>query len=349
MVRRGAAGFSGIGEKELSGFRRSPGHRQHLPVSPAAGEAGEARTYYLYAAKYADPHSPYHAALAWMYAGFVCYLQRDDAAAIAHARRATELCPSLLEAIYSHAKFAAAGGQADVAIPSLERAVRADRNYAIKARLDPDFEKIEAAVTELMERLRDEARQEAEAQWLPLRADLDRYAIPPGQMERLRAEIEAAIGQDTYFGYLDAPAKIRACRIAFEGLRLPERDRLREEASELLARLRAEMTEYQMPDAWREHWEGTLAEAEQLLAGIPTCAEAQRARDQVSACEGQWKEKVTAGWKLAVLEGHTDSVRAIAFSPDGATLASGLATTRCGCGTWRAGARGRCCGCLPAG
>ena len=78
-----------------------------------------------------------------------------------------------------------------------------------------------------------------------------------------------------------------------------------------------------MPDAWREHWEGTLAEAEQLLAGIPTCAEAQRARDQVSACEGQWKEKVTAGWKLAVLEGHTDSVRAIAFSPDGATLASG--------------------------
>ena len=143
----------------------------------------KARTYYLYAAKYADPHSPYHAVLAWMYAGFVCYLQRDDAAAIAHARRATELCPSLLEAIYSHAKFAAAGGQADVAIPSLERAVRGDRNYAIKARLDPDFEKIEAAVTELMERLRDEARQEAEAQWLPLRADLDRYAIPPGQME----------------------------------------------------------------------------------------------------------------------------------------------------------------------
>ena len=93
----------------------------------------KARQYYLNAGKYAAPRSTYHAALGYMHAAFVCYLQGDDAAAIENAQRATELHPQLTEAFYNHAKFAASAGQPSRAIPSLETAIRTDRNYAINA------------------------------------------------------------------------------------------------------------------------------------------------------------------------------------------------------------------------
>ena len=38
---------------------------------------------------------------------------------------------------------------------------------------------------------------------------------------------------------------------------------------------------------------------------------------------------------IGILTGHTDKVASVAFSPDGATLASGSTMIRCGCGTWR--------------
>jgi len=57
-----------------------------------------ARDYYLRAGKYATPKSAYHAALGYMYAGFVSYMLRDDAAAVENGRRAVALDPTLAEA-----------------------------------------------------------------------------------------------------------------------------------------------------------------------------------------------------------------------------------------------------------
>ena len=65
----------------------------------------KARAYYLKAGKYATPRSASYAAQSFMHAAFVCYLQRDDKAAIEHARRATELAPQIVEAFFNHAKF----------------------------------------------------------------------------------------------------------------------------------------------------------------------------------------------------------------------------------------------------
>ena len=284
----------------------------------------KARSYYLKAGKYATPRSAYHAAQAFIYAAFVCYQQRDDKAAIEHARRATELAPQLAEAYFNHAKFAAAAGQAAVAIPSLERTIRTDRNYAIKARADADFVNIEAAVSDLMERLRSEARQQAQAQCRALQTAISCYVIAPQEyapIERAQSEIESLMKQDTYFGYLDALVKLSTCRKVFESLRLSERDRLRDQVTGALARLRTALAEYVVPDFFQARLNRELAEAERLLAQL-TFASACAARDKVDTCEAQWKAMMAGGVERAVLTGHTDCVKAIAFSLDGATLAS---------------------------
>lgn len=287
-----------------------------------------AREYYLKAAKYARPHSTYYAALAHMYAGFVSYLQRDDEAAVEQARVATEIHPSLIEAFYNHAKFAAAAGRAEAALPSLERAIRADRNYAIKALTDADFDRIEESVRTLFERLVIEARHNAATQWGSLRERMTRYALPPcdsaERVAHLREDIAAAVGlDDNYFDCLDTLDKIRECEAAFDGLRLTERDSLLAEASTLLSRLRGEMLEYEVPAQVRGQLERSIAEAEQLAAGFPTYDGAQQARDGTVACEALWRNLLTTGHELSVLTGHEGRVTALAFSPDGTVLASG--------------------------
>jgi tetratricopeptide (TPR) repeat protein len=270
-----------------------------------------AREYYLKAGKYAAPRSAYHAARGYLCAAFVCYLQRDDAAAMDHSRRAMELYPQLLEAFYNHAKFAAAASHPDLAIPALETAIRADREYAVKAYADADFENIAIDVTALMERLRGETRQKAESEWLPLRAEIERYAIPPSEQESLsreRAEVETLLAQDTYFGYQDVLPKIDACRKTFNCLRLSERDQLLDESRNLLTQARAEMADYVIDDALQDEFNGKLTELERLSTGFPTWSQARDIRDRASECSFQ---KIVP-WKLAreiaILAGHTIQV-----------------------------------------
>ena len=172
-----------------------------------------------------------------------------------------------------------------------------------------------------MERLRAEARQQAEAQWQLLLSEIDRHVAASqdhAPIEHAQAEVVALMKQDTYFGYLDAPAKILACRKVFESLHLPTRDQLRDQIAGALARLRGEMTLYVVPDLVQTRLNSELAEVERLLAQL-TSASVNTARDKMDACKQQWK-RVTG---QALLVGHTHTIQAVAFSPDGVTLASG--------------------------
>jgi tetratricopeptide (TPR) repeat protein len=160
------------------------------------------RDYYLKAAKYSLPVSKYHSALAHMYAGFVCYLQRDNIAAIQNAARATEIYPQLTEAYFNHAKFSASAGQAALAIPSLEFAIRSDRKYALKARADSDFENIEVQVNELMTRLYTETRTLAESKVREIRSN--RYLCQITKVKTALSNAEGYLQFNSYFGNLDA-------------------------------------------------------------------------------------------------------------------------------------------------
>lgn len=252
----------------------------------------QARDFYLKAGKYATPRSAYYAALGYMHAGFVCYLQKDDKAAVENAKRATEIYPKLTEAFFNHAKFAAAAGQPMLAIPSLEVAIRTDRNYAIKAHADADFEHIGEDVFELMTRLRAEVRGPVKAQWQELESEMSRYAIPSKEQFKLEnaiATVKSIMAQNTYFCYLDAPAKIDTCRMIFTDMRLPERDRLQNEATELLHHLREVMANHAIPDAPLRELNNELLVVEQLLDGIPTYVDAMAARDKSRNNHNLWQ------------------------------------------------------------
>ncbi|MBI2955105.1 MAG: hypothetical protein HYY30_12370 [Chloroflexi bacterium] len=192
----------------------------------------------------------------------MCYLQRNDADAVRYAGQATELDPKLSEAFFNHAKFTAAAGQADVAVWSLERAIRDDRRYAARAGSDPDFQRVETAVTALMERLRAEARAEAEAGLRLLSEGLARHHMPKcperAQIDELHTKAVAASRKNTYFGYLDAIDLASRSRRALDALRLPDRDKIASWALEVADRLRGQSQPYWYPLHVQPMVEGAL-------------------------------------------------------------------------------------------
>jgi tetratricopeptide (TPR) repeat protein/tRNA A-37 threonylcarbamoyl transferase component Bud32 len=85
----------------------------------------------------------------------------------------------------------------------------------------------------------------------------------------------------------------------------------------------------QLAVAWErlaiQDWQGAIAMASQALEVMPESAEAQSVLDEAQAGLGQAKamRELASGRPLRTIQGHTDSVLAVAFSPDGAFLASG--------------------------
>ncbi|MBK9261614.1 MAG: hypothetical protein IPM54_17635 [Polyangiaceae bacterium] len=286
----------------------------------------KALEYYLKAAKYAAPHSLYHTALAHMFTAFVHYLKGQDNDAIEQARRASDIRPAFLIASYSHAKFAAAAKRADVAIPSLERVIRADAGFAVKVCLDPDFVTIEAAVVTLLERLRAEAKHLVEGSWSALCDTLDGYVLPAEPRESLtvlREEVVALIAQGTYLDYVALPAKICELEAKVAALKLPQRDGARSEASAMLASVRAGLDDHISSNTLRKHFVAMLERGERALAESTTYEAAERALDVAKEVAREWVDVARYGLVRAVFTGgHTNWVRAIAFSPNGALLAS---------------------------
>jgi len=295
----------------------------------------KAQEYYKKAGKYAIPRSVYHAALAYLHAGFVCYLQGNDAMAIEYARWVTEYYPQLVEGFYNHAKFAAAAGQTAIAIPSLETAIRADRNYAVKARADDDFENIEAAVTELMERLIAEVRSEAAELLRRLRKKMSDYVMPDVLQEQLNggmAAIQQNLVDPTYFDACTAQKQAGEYEGRWRGMveqgygevtlhtRLPNAVAFSPDGTVLAACSPAGTV--QLCDAVKGHARAVLKGHSGNVHTIAFSPDGET----LASCSSDktvrlWE--VASGRVRAVLEGHSGDVRTIAFSPDGETLASG--------------------------
>lgn len=287
----------------------------------------KARKYFLNASRYAEfaeESASYYSALALMYAGFVCYLQRNDESAIEYSGRAATLYPSLIEASYNHAKFAAAAGLAEVAIPSLERALKAARDYAVKLYLDPDFGRIETQVAELIERLRVECRTEFAARLSVLEKLMASGHVPRGgeraRLELLLAEGKSLEREGTYLSCRDALARLSEAEAILEGLRIEERDRLLGEVRTLAVRLREEVLNHEIGTGLRPDVYSALDALDAFLVTDLRYEEAEQALSAVSESRREWEAFVAAGRARSVFRPSKSAPLSTAFSSDDAAL-----------------------------
>jgi len=141
----------------------------------------KALEYYEKAAKYAKPYSYYHVSLALLHVGLVRYLQGDFQKAYKATLEAVELSPEFYEAHYEHGRYCAKLGKYDEAIDHLDKAIRGDRYYCVKADLEKDFDgmrkQLRLYYEELLNKLHDLAKNEIiKAQ--DLIEDSESYGVP---------------------------------------------------------------------------------------------------------------------------------------------------------------------------
>jgi len=128
---------------------------------------------------------------------------------------AVKLNPQLSESFYHSAKYSALLSEPQVAIPNLETAITADRNYAVKVDIDHAFDPIRPHVLALLSKLKDAKRIESQdnlkqasqllgqvSLWHPEESG----ALAP-QFFKCKEDLSKAQGHSdsqTYFGFLDA-------------------------------------------------------------------------------------------------------------------------------------------------
>lgn len=111
---------------------------------------------------YAEAEKSDHpiAAQGYFYAGWLNAVAKGDVqAGIKLTSLAMRFDPSMSEALYHLAKFAATEGNAEDACQHLRTLITTiDRRYAEKAMRDPDFDQVRTPVTKMLEGLRDASR-----------------------------------------------------------------------------------------------------------------------------------------------------------------------------------------------
>lgn len=154
------------------------------------------------------------AAEAFLYASEACYIQQKYKEAIELASKAWETYPELTKAGFMKAKYLAANNQVKEAVEVLEDAIRANRFLSIE--VIPDLDLVtKPEVVNLLERLKDEAIQEAKASYVQcceemmensvLKPDVDKigrlishnnYLDAKRAVEMVSAEKTAILGND---------------------------------------------------------------------------------------------------------------------------------------------------------
>ncbi|HPH96485.1 MAG TPA: hypothetical protein PKW33_20875 [Anaerolineaceae bacterium] len=283
----------------------------------------EARKAYLTAARLAgqNPAAQAYAGQALLWAAFTAYIQQDDAGAFDLAQKAVALIPHAAEARYFLARLAALNGDIDLALSSLEAAVRADRNYALRAVADASFNAMDQELKGWLDRQRAAARQQAENQGRTMKAQLGRSPVPQQEQayaQRLQEEIAERWQQNSLFGFMDVTSKMVRFKIYMDGLHLEDRDEASMAAVEAMQALRAKLTTGRLPGKLIETLDGLLRQAERILNDAPSLAQAQAAQTYIDHAAKLWQ----IASSQAVLAGHKAEVNALAFSPVGQWLAS---------------------------
>ncbi|MCK4762927.1 MAG: hypothetical protein KAW12_12090 [Candidatus Aminicenantes bacterium] len=115
----------------------------------------KALSFFEKAVKYAKPKSPYHVSFSLLYSALI----KRDLDQIEEAEKDTsiaiELTPNFAEAFYQNAIYNAFLENSDKSMYSLEKAIKLDKNYCVKADNESAFEPIKKDLIKLFEKLRD--------------------------------------------------------------------------------------------------------------------------------------------------------------------------------------------------
>jgi tetratricopeptide (TPR) repeat protein len=185
-------------------------------------DKNKALSYFEKAIKYAGPKSAYHTSYALLHKALIKF----DLGEIEHAEILTDeaisLTPEFTETLYQNAQYNAQLKNARKSIINLEKAIRLDKNYCLKANSDPLFDPIREHVNSLFEKIREEQKSKALKQLdqisnkhnkaTPIIARLSNEGFPDASLfviekKQIDSEIinlKKSIQRNSYFDFLDA-------------------------------------------------------------------------------------------------------------------------------------------------
>ncbi len=296
----------------------------------------KALEYFRKAAKYARPSDARQSAEAHYFAGIVCLAQQRLKAAFTHLQEAVSLDPELFEAHYLKSCLAVRLNNYEIAISSLESAIKGDARYYERARTDAGFDEVRSEVQILLDRLMQplqekivEVKREAEA--------LKGYVIAKREEENLinifhQVEQQMASGL-TYRAGLQVMKTLSEVQQELHGIHdrfykkyeIDPRDYVRSVAFSNDGSLLASG----FLNGGIQVWE--VDSGLQVYSHIGHLASVNSvgfSPDNLWLVSGSRDSKIKlwesdTGREIQTLSGHTGEVRAVAFSPDGRWLISG--------------------------
>lgn len=261
----------------------------HLINLPRASE------YFSKAAKYARPSDARQSAEAHYFAGIACAVQNHLDEGLEHLRQAVALNPLLYEAYYQMACLAAVLRDDEMAVASLEPAIKGDPRYYERAKDDQVFDPIRTQVQALLDRLMEPVQQEL-AQLKQDAELLKKYVIArPEKKERISSLFQS-VEQES------ATAKTYKAGLHFLETLLQAQHELKEIYDLFYRQYKINTYDYVRSVAFSP--DGRLLASGFLKEGIKV-----------------WE--VDTGLKVQSFDEHTESVNSVAFSPNNQWLVSG--------------------------
>jgi tetratricopeptide (TPR) repeat protein len=182
-------------------------------------------SYFEKAIKYSKPKSSFHTSYALLHKALIHFDMGNTEEAEKASVEAINLSPNFTEALYQNAQYNAQLLNNNKSIAHLEKAIRADKLYCLKANKDKLFDPIRNSVNSLFERLRDEEKKKADNSFKKLSekhnvskpiifnlskenfTEASRWMIASNKLDNELKNLLSKICRDSYFDYLDINKK----------------------------------------------------------------------------------------------------------------------------------------------
>lgn len=186
----------------------------------------KALSYFEKAIKYSKPKSSFHASYALLHKALIHCDMGNTEEAEKSSHEAITLSPSLTEALYQNAQYNAQLRNTSKSIENLEKAIRLDKLYCLKANKDEMFDPIRDAVNRLFEKLRDEEKKKSQASFAKLSEkhnqskpiiediakekfiDSSSWTNKSNKLDNELKELRSRIDRDSYYDFLEINNKI---------------------------------------------------------------------------------------------------------------------------------------------